>query len=123
MKLLVAALLSSGTISSLCQNAPQQPVAPDQLYQMPKQFQLAPPRFSKEISRQTLSRIMDSPRVMSPTQAPRLGDPHFDAKIIHRPPPASFAAQQPRSPIVSEPYPDLKLLPIETAAVVTTPIE
>jgi hypothetical protein len=62
------------------------------------------------------------PQVVLPAQTPRFGDPRLDAQIIHRPPLSDFAQQPPRSPLSRNLYPDLKLLPIETAQLENIPI-
>jgi len=109
MKFLFLALLLSSTIPSFCQTTPQHSVDPDQLFQMPKQFQLTPRHFTFQ----------------PPFQGslPKVGDPHFDAEIIHRPPKESFALQQPLAAIASDIYPTLKVLPVDMARLNAAPTE
>jgi hypothetical protein len=118
MKFLVLALLLSSTIPSFCQATPQHSVDPDQIFQMPKQFQLTPRHFTFQPPLQG----MFLPRVIGPS-LPKVGDPHFDAKIIHRPPKESFALQQPHAAIASDIYPTLKVLPVDTARLNAAPTE
>lgn len=119
MKFLVAAFLLSSTIPSFCQTSPQHSIDPDQIFQMPTQFQQRdlnkPPSFKVPLQ------VMPLPRVVIPSQAPKVGDPHLDAEIIHRPLLKSFAQQQPRTPLASALYPNLQLLPVETARLDATP--
>lgn len=115
MKFWVPALLFSATVPSFCQSTPQHSTDPDQIFQMPRQFQQAPRDFNKPPSFKTPLQAMLLPRVAVPSHAPKVGDPHLDADIIHRPPPESFAQQQPRIPLAGALYPNLKLLPVETA--------
>lgn len=121
MKFLAVAFLLSSTIPSFCQTSPQHPFDPDQIFQLPKQFQQAPRDWSKPPSFKAPLQVMPLPRVVIPSQAPKVGDPHLDAEIIHRPLLKSFAQQQPRTPLAGNLYPNLKLLPVETARLDTTP--
>ncbi len=123
MRFLVPALLLSATIPSFCQSTPQHFVDPDQIFQMPRQFQQAPRDFSKPPAFKAPLQVMPLPRVIIPRHAPKVGDPHLDADIIHRPRPESFAQQHPRTPLASALYPNLKLLPVETARLDATPAE
>jgi hypothetical protein len=114
MKFMVSALLLSSAILSFCQTS-QHPIDPDQIFQMPKQFQLVPRNFSQPPSSKVPLKIMPLPRVVVPSQVPKVGDPHLDTRIILKPPRDSFRHQQPRTPLAANIYPDLKLLPVETA--------
>ena len=122
MKFWVPALLLSATIPSFCQSIPQHSIDPDQIIQMPRQFQQAPRDFSKPPAFKAPLQVRLLPRVVIPSHAPKVGDPHLDADIIHRPPAESFALQQPRIPPAGALYPDLKLLPIETARLDATAV-
>ena len=123
MRLLVPALLLSSTVSCLCQNAQKHSVDPDQLFQMPRQFQSTSRDFGKPPSLRAPLPLMLLPRVIRPGQVPKIGAPHLDAEIIHRPMQGNFALQQPRTPMASGLYPDLKVLPVETARVDVAPAE
>jgi hypothetical protein len=120
MKCLVPALLLSATIPSFCQSTPQHCIDPDQIFQMPAQFHQAPRDFSKPPVFKAPLQIRFLPRVVIPSHAPKVGDPRLDSDIIHRPPPKSFAQQQ-RTPLAGAFYPNLKLLPVETARLDATP--
>ncbi len=121
MKFLVPALLLSAAIPSFCQSNPQHSIDPDQIFQMPTQFKQAPRDFSKPPAFKAPFQNMFLPRVVLPSHAPKVGDPRLDADIIHRPRPESFAQQQERTPLASTLYPNLKLLPVETARLDATP--
>lgn len=54
--------------------------------------------------------------------APQFSSPRLDEHIIRRPPQGSFAAQAPRTPLANNLYPDLKLLPVETARLEPIPV-
>ena len=112
MKFLVPALLLSAAIPSFCQSNPQHSIDPDQIFQMPMQFKQAPRDFSKPPAFKA-PLPMFLPRVV--------GDTRLDSDIIHRPRPESFAQQQQRTPLASTLYPNLKLLPVETARRDATP--
>ncbi len=122
MKTLIPALLLSAAIPAVCQT-PQPPIDPNQIFPMPHQFQQSPRDPAKPPSFQFPSRFFSLPRIVRPPRKSQLGDPHFDVQIIHRPPPDSFAQQKPRTPPASNLYPDLKLLPIETARLDPIPTE
>ncbi len=121
MKCLVLALLLSATIPSPCQSTPQHSIDPDQIFQMPRQFQVAPRDFSKPPAFKAPLQVMPLPQVVTLGHAPKVGDPHLDSDIIHRPPRESFAQQQQRTPLAGALYPNLKLLPVETARLDATP--
>jgi hypothetical protein len=121
MRFLVPVLLLSSTIPSFCQTTEQHSIDPDQIFQMPKQFQLAPRSFSLSPSFKVQLRIMPLPRVVLPSQVPKVGDPHLDSQIIRKPPQDSFAHQQTRTPLAMNIYPDLQLLPVETVRQDATP--
>ena len=122
MKFLVAAFLLSSTIPSFGEASPQDSIDPDQIFQMPKQFLQAPRNLGKRPAFKGPLKVMPLPRVVIPSRAPKVGDPHLDAEIIHRPL-QSFAQQQPRTPLAANLYPDLKLLPVETARLDAAPAE
>jgi hypothetical protein len=120
MKFLVLALALSSTVPSFCQTTPQHSIDPNQIFQMPKQYQLTPRQFSKPPSFQASMQIMPLPRVVRPLE---FGDPQFDAEIIHRPPQESFGLQQPHTAIASDLYPNLKVLPVDKARLDAAPTD
>ena len=122
MKFVVAAFLLSSAIPSFGQASPQDSIDPDQIFQMPK-GPLAPRDLNKAPAFKAPLQVMPLPRVVLPSRAPRVGDPQLDAEIIHRPLQKGFAQQQPRTPMAANLYPDLKLLPVETARLDATPAE
>jgi hypothetical protein len=120
MKFLVPALLLSAAIPSFCQSNPQHSIDPEQIFQMSTQFKQArdfskPPAFNAPLQSVFL------PRVVLPSHAPKVGDPRLDSDIIHRPLPESFVQQQQHTPLSSTLYPNLKLLPVETARLDAAP--
>jgi hypothetical protein len=121
MKFWVTALVLSATIPAFCQSSSQHSIDPDQIFQMPRQFLQSPRDFSKPPAFKVRLQSMFLPRVIIPSRAPKLGVPQLDADIIHRPPSESFAERQHRTPLAGTFYPNLKLLPVETAQLDATP--
>ena len=121
MKALIPTLLFCSAIPALCQTTQQRTIDPNQLLNLAPQFAPAPrdsakPRFF------TFDGNMPMPHIVVTAPAPVLTDPHFDEKIIHRPPQDTFAQQQPRKPLAGNLYPGLQLLPVETARLEPIPV-
>jgi hypothetical protein len=126
MKALIPALLFSATIPALCQTTPQRPPNrnppyPNQILQSPGQFPLSPLdstktkifRFSGDPNDVPMGEVRVPLRTLAPT------DPHIDDQIIHRPPQASFAQQEPYAPLAGNLYPGLELLPLNLSSTET----
>jgi hypothetical protein len=121
MKTLLPALLLSASVPALCQATAQPSFDPNQLFQMPPQFQLHKPDFSNLFALSNPLVVFPSSRVLSPAPKPELGDPRLDPKIVHRPSKSDFAQQPTRTPLAHNLYPDLKLQPTETATLENIP--
>ena len=115
MRVLTAALLLSASVPCFCQTAVQHPVDPDQIFRLPDRFQQPLRNFGKPPSFAVPLWITPPPHVVIPTQTPRIGNPQPDTLIVRKPPPNSFAHQEPRTPLAASIYPDLRLLPVESA--------
>jgi hypothetical protein len=116
--LICAAQLGFG--QSLLQQTPspqvQQPGSQQPLFQMPSQLAPQPRIFKLQPMPKTAPQIL--------LQAPRstMKTPQIDPRILHRPDPNTFQQQEPRVPMAHNIYPDLKLLPVESARVEPIPI-
>jgi hypothetical protein len=121
MKTLLPALLLSASAAALCQATAQRPVEPNQLFQMPPQFQLHKPDFSKLFALSNPLLVVPSSPVLSPAPKSQLGNPQLDLQIIHHPSQSDFFQQPSRTPLAHDLYPDLKLQPTETATLENLP--
>lgn len=98
---------------SMLQESPspqmQEPGSQEPLFQTPPQLTPQPRTFKLQPMPNGAPQILvQEPR--SPLKTPQI-DPH----ILRRPDPNSFRQQEPRTPMAHNLYPDLKLLPVETA--------
>ncbi|KAA6464864.1 hypothetical protein DYQ86_02600 [Acidobacteria bacterium AB60] len=66
-------------------------------------------------------RVPSRPFLMQPT-VPQMSGRQLDREIIRRPPMDAFRQQPPRKPMANSLYPDLKVLPIETARLEPIPV-
>ncbi len=121
MRTLLPALLLSASAAALCQGTAQRPVEPRKLFQMPPQFQLPKPDFSKLFALSNPLLVVPSSPVLSPAPKSQLGNPQVDLQIIHHPPESDFVQQPPRVPLAHDLYPDLKLQLTETATLENIP--
>lgn len=121
MKSLLPALLLSTSVPVLCQAIDQRPLEPNQHFQMPPQFQLHQPDFSKLFALSNPLLVVPSSPVLSPAPKSQLGNPQLDLQIIHRPSPSDFVEQPSRTPLAHNLYPNLKLQPTETATMENIP--
>ena len=112
MKPLIPALLLSAAVPALCQTTQRQFKIPPQ----PSPHTLPQPRifpFDKQVP---------EPGLAIRTPLAQIPSPQIDRQIIHRPPQDAFSQQQPRTPLAKNLYPDLKLMPIETARLEPIPV-
>jgi len=116
MKPLIPTLVLSAAMPALCQT----PHRPDQLPQVPP-LQPSPhtwtqPRVFPFDRSQTL------PGFTIRQPAPQFSNPQLDHRMIRRPPQDAFVQPKARAPLGSNLYPDLKLLPLETARLEPIPV-
>ncbi len=120
MKSVALLVLLPGSLA-VCQKNPQLPADPGLLFQQPPQLTL--PQSSLENSRVFKFDLNHPPQALVVTPPTGTGlDQQIDPEIIHRPPASAFAQQPSRTPLAHDLYPDLKLLPVETARLEPIPI-
>jgi hypothetical protein len=122
MKSLVLTFLLSASAPCFSQAAAQHPNNPDQIFRLPERFQQPSLEISQLPSFQAPLKMTPVPRLVLPGQPPRIATPHLDAQILRKPPANSFAHQQPQTPPAARIYPDLRLLPVQTAQLDVTSI-
>jgi hypothetical protein len=123
MRLTIFGLLfCAGTTAHAQANAPS-PAIPDRLWQTPpavtppaRDFSKLPPGW--HASAVVPPRILFQPGIPGLPKAEtdrRLDDAEIDPKIIVHPPQSSIGVQPPGTPMAQNVYPNLQMLPIETA--------
>jgi hypothetical protein len=114
MKPLIPVLFLSAAVPALCQS------------QHPYQFQVPPPQQSPHVWTQPrifpFDKSLPAPGFTLHTPAPAFTNPNLDEHIIRRPPQGSFIPQPQRAPLAGNLYPDLRLLPLETARLDPIPV-
>jgi len=97
-----------------------------QTFQPPYQFQVPPPQQSPRILPQPrvfpFDKSVPAPGLTLQTPAQRFTNPALDEPIVRSPPKGAFTPQQPRTPLAAKLYPDLKLMPLETARMEPIPV-
>ena len=116
MKPLVPVLFLSVALPALCQTSQR----PSQFFPTPPSQQS--PHLWSDPRVFPFDRNMPAPGLTIQPPAPRFANPRLDEHIIHRPPQGAFSQQQPHAPLARNFYPDLKLLPIETARMEPIPV-
>lgn len=112
MRPLIPVLVLSAAVPALCQTPPEDA---SQAIQIQPQFKSSaePWVFQFNPGQSTL-------RLRIPAPRPKWN--RLDEQIIHRPPQGAFAEQKPQTPLNSRIYPDLRLLPTETARMEPIPV-
>lgn len=121
MKMLALVLAFSGVLG-YSQSSPKGAPDPNQLFRLPSQLAFSQRDLAKAPSFTAPLPVWPVPHIVLRTSPPKpLSNPHLDEKIIRHPPPEAFVQQPPRSPLVKNLYPDLKLLPVEIAKLDAAP--
>lgn len=117
MKILASALLLSSGALAFSQAPPRAPVNPDWLSQLGQPDATTRKGWSPKVPD-----TAPTPWLAQHAPKKRLRGTKIDPKFILRPPKWSFAQQQSKPPVVQGLYPDLQLLPVQTAGVSKEPI-
>jgi hypothetical protein len=123
MQLTILGLLFCAGTTALCQATAPSPASPGRLWQSPlvatppaRDFSKLPPGW--QASAVVPPGFLFQPRVPGLTEAKtdrRLDDAKIDPKIIVHPPQSSIGVRPPATPMAQNEYPNLQMLPIETA--------
>lgn len=119
MKAATVLLLFSATVA-LSQSMPQAPADPHSFFQSP--FPNSPRGMNKPPHFRAPWKSLPVPHNFMPHPAHPSAARPLDPLILRRPPQDAFAQHPSRTPLAHDLYPDLKLLPVELAAIGPAPI-